>query len=57
MTPTDPEVHPVSGFPIVKGDGRHITSEDGRRAEDDEDIRHLEMMGLTSEEIQKSLYP
>lgn len=54
---TDPEVHPVSGFPIVKGDGRPITSEDVRRAEDDEDIRHLELMGLSPGEIANSPDP
>jgi len=48
-------VHPLSGFPIVEGAGRPFTSEDVRRAEDDEDIRHLELMGLSREEIELSL--
>jgi hypothetical protein len=50
-----PLVHPLSGFPIVEGAGRPFTSEDVRRAEDDEDIRHLELMGLSREEIELSL--
>ena len=38
--------YPLSGCPICESDGRPITSDDVRRAEYDEDIRHLEMMGL-----------
>lgn len=52
---TSPHVHPLSGFPIVEGNGRPLTSEDVRRAEDDEDIRHLEMMGLSRKEIERGL--
>ena len=48
-------LHPVSGFPIVEGDGRSFDSESVRAMEDDEDIRHLEMMGLSREEIERSL--
>lgn len=50
-----PDLHPRSGFPIVADDGRPITSEDVRRAEDDEDIRHLEMMGLSPDQIARSM--
>lgn len=50
-----PDLHPRSGFPIVAGDGRPITSESVRRAEDDEDIRHLELMELSSDQIARSL--
>jgi hypothetical protein len=51
---TQPAVHPLSGFPIVKSKGNPITSEDVRRAEE-EDIYHLEMMGLSRQEIKPSL--
>jgi hypothetical protein len=55
-TPENPGfVHVVSGFPFVDGAGCRIDSEDVRRAEDDEDIRHLEMMGLSGEEIERGL--
>lgn len=50
-----PRLHPISGFPIVESDGRPITCEDVRRAEDDEDIRHLEIMGLSPKEIEEAL--
>ncbi len=50
-----PAFDAVTGFPIVETDGRPITSEDIRRSLDDDDVRHLEMMGLSQEEIQESL--
>lgn len=50
-------VHPLSGFPIVEDDGHPLTSNDVRRAEDDEDVRHLEWMGASHDEIQKSPAP
>ncbi len=48
-------LHPLSGFPTVQGKRIPLTSEDVQRAEDDEDIRQLEMMGLNMEETQQGL--
>lgn len=50
-----PRIHPHSGFPISGSAGRPLTTEDVRRAEDDEDVRHLEIMGLGPEGIQRAL--
>ncbi|HRQ88527.1 MAG TPA: hypothetical protein PLA50_07000 [Bacteroidia bacterium] len=56
---TDPDasfyIDPVTLLPVVRGDGRIITEEDIQRCLDDEDVRHLEMMGLSPEEIERSL--
>ncbi|TLD68733.1 hypothetical protein FEM03_21370 [Phragmitibacter flavus] len=48
-------IHPISGFPVSKGDGRPLTEEDIRRSIEDEDVRHLELMGLTPEQIEKAM--
>lgn len=48
-------IHPRSGFPVSRSDGRPITNEDVQRANDDEDVRHLEIMGLSPAEIARSL--
>jgi len=48
-------VHPLSGFPICESNGRTITCEDVRRMEEDEDIRQMELMGLSPEQIQRAL--
>lgn len=50
-----PGLHPLSGFPVSVGNGRPITEADLQRAEDDEIIRHLEVAGLSPEEIEKAL--
>jgi len=34
--------HPISGFPVSEGDGRTITGDDVRRAEEDDDPGHGE---------------
>ncbi len=47
-------IHPVTLLPVVKGRGVPITNEDVQHANDDEDVRHLEMMGLSPEEIRRS---
>ena len=52
---SDPAFHPETGFPIIETDGRPITDEDVRRMHDDEDVRHLELMGLSPEQIQEAL--
>ena len=49
------QIDPVTQLPVVRGRAERITMEDVRRAEDDEDIRHLEIMGLSPEEIERSL--
>lgn len=46
---------PVLGIPVSRGTGRVITDEDVQRAIDDEDARHLEIMGLSPEEIERCL--
>lgn len=51
---SDPRQHPETGFPLFDFDPG-VTMEDIPRAIDDEDVRHLEMMGLTPEEIQRAL--
>lgn len=43
-----PAVHPLSGLPVSRSDGRRITSEDVRRAEEEEDLRILEAGGFLS---------
>jgi len=48
-------IHPQSGFPVSESAGRPVTAEDVRRAEEDEDLRHLEIMGLSPKEIQRAL--
>jgi hypothetical protein len=49
-----PRVHPLSGFPVIEmRDG--VTMEDIRRSMDDEDVRHLELMGLDAAQIQQAL--
>ena len=58
-TPPSPEssfhIDPVTQLPVVPGRAKRITTEDVRRAEDDEDARHLEFMGLSPEQIEQSL--
>ena len=46
---------PVTQLPVVPGRTGRMTMEDVRRAEDDEDVRHLEIMGLGPEQIERSL--
>lgn len=48
-------IDPITLLPVVQGDGRPITMEDIQRSLDDEDVRHLEMMGLSLEEIERAL--
>lgn len=48
-------IDPVTQLPVVRGRTERITMEDVRRAEDDEDVRHLEIMGLSPEQIDHSL--
>lgn len=48
-------IDPVTRLPVVRGDGRAITMDDIRRSIDDGDVRHLEMTGLSPEEIERSL--
>jgi post-segregation antitoxin (ccd killing protein) len=48
-------IDPLTQLPVVRGDGRKITMEDIQRSIDDEDVRHLEWMGLSPEEIERSL--
>lgn len=48
-------IDPVTLLPVVPGHGHPITMEDIQRSIDDEDVRHLEIMGLTPEEIERSL--
>lgn len=55
VEPQQPQLHPLSGFPIVQGSGRPLTMEDIQRAIDDEDVRHMEIMGLSPEEIERAL--
>jgi len=54
-TETAFQIDPVTKLPVVRGSAERITMEDVRRAEEDDDIRHLETMGLRPEEIQRSL--
>jgi hypothetical protein len=49
-----PHIHPQTGFPIIELDPG-VTMEDIRRAQDDDDVRHLEMMGLNPGEIERTL--
>jgi len=51
---SNPRVHPETGFPLFDFDPG-VTMEDIQRAIDDEDVRHLEMMGLTAEDIERSM--
>lgn len=46
--------HPKTGFPLIEFE-EGTTMADIQRSMDDEDVRHLEMMGLSSEEIEKAL--
>ena len=48
-------IHPLSGFPVSQSEGRPITSEDTRRAMDDDLVSPLEIMGLTPAEIEEAL--
>lgn len=52
--PNTPEIDPVTLLPIVRG-GKPITSEDVRRAEDDDLVRSLEIAGYSAEEIEEML--
>lgn len=48
--PVGPKVHPETGFPLIDlTEG--TTLADIHRAMDDEDVRHLEMMGLSPKQI------
>ncbi len=53
--PTTPGIHPLSGFPVSQGTGRKLTEKEIQRAMDDDDVRILELMGLSPQEIQESL--
>jgi Arc/MetJ family transcription regulator len=47
-------IHPLSRFPVSQSEGRSITSEDTRRAMDDDLVNPLEIMGLTPTEIEEA---
>ncbi len=49
-----PKIHPETGFPLIECE-EGLTMADIQRAIDDDDIRHLEMMGLGPEEIERAL--
>lgn len=55
--PPDSSFHidPVTRLPVVRGNATMITMEDIQRAIDDDDVRHLEMMGLSPDEIERAL--
>jgi hypothetical protein len=46
--------HPETGFPLIELDAG-LTMADIQRAIDDEDARHLEAMGLSPGEIERTL--
>lgn len=48
-------IDPVTLLPVVPSDGRKITLDVIQQASDDEDLRHLEMMGLGREAIERAL--
>ena len=48
-------IDPATRLPVIPGSGRTITEEDIQRARDDEDVRHLEMAGLSPKEIERAL--
>jgi molybdopterin biosynthesis enzyme len=45
---------PLPRFPVSQSEGRSITSEDTRRAMDDDLVNPLEIMGLTPTEIEEA---
>lgn len=45
---------PILGIQVSRCD-KLLTEEDIRRSLEDEDVRHLEMMGLSAEEIERSM--
>lgn len=49
-----PRFHPKTGFPLIEFE-EGTTMADIQRSMDDEDVRHLEMMGLSPGEIEKAL--
>lgn len=44
-------IDPVTLLPVVRADARKITMEAIQTAIDDEDHRHLELLGMSSEDI------
>ncbi len=49
------QIDPVTQLPVVEGNTATTTTEDIQRAIDDDDARHLEMMGLSPETIEPAL--
>lgn len=47
-------VHPLSGFPVSRGDGRTMTNADVLQAIDDDLDRPMEIMGLAPEAIEEA---
>lgn len=52
--PPGPKTHPETGFPLIECEAG-FTMADLQRSLDDEDARHMEMMGLSPEEIESAL--
>jgi hypothetical protein len=48
-------IDPLTLLPVVRSDGRKITMDLIQSAIDDEDARHLEMLGLSKDEIARTL--
>lgn len=48
-------IHPLSGFPVSQGTGRKLTEKEIQRMMDDEDVRVMEIMGLSPQEIEEAL--
>ncbi len=54
-TPPTFGIHPLSGFPVSQGTGRKLTEKEIQRMMDDEDVRVMEIMGLSPQEIEEAL--
>ncbi len=54
-TPPTSDIHPLSGFPVSQGTGRKLTEKEIQRMMDDDDVRVMEIMGLSPQEIEEAL--